>query len=64
LDSKQKRLEHKDKWPTGKVEEYHLYQCPKCKGWKRLKAGPVKKVIYCSTCGCFMEPRGLVQMEV
>ena len=57
------KVPHKDRWPSGNVDEFHMYQCPRCKEWKRVKASIVHKPIYCSVCGVFMQPRGLIQRE-
>lgn len=57
------KVPHKDRWPTGNVTEEHLYQCPRCKYWCAVTAGPVKKVTYCMKCGGLMAPRGIIQKE-
>jgi len=54
---------HKDRWPSGNVNEYHLYQCPRCQEWRRVLASVVRKPTFCAKCGQLMLPRGLIQKE-
>jgi len=58
------KVPHKDKWPTGNVQEFHMYQCPICKQWGRSRASAVKKAHFCPSCGVLMQPRGIMQLKV
>ncbi len=54
---------HKDRWPSGNVNEYQLFQCPKCREWKRYKSSVGHRAVFCSVCGLLMQPRGVMHLE-
>jgi hypothetical protein len=62
-DSREKRHLKKDKWPSGRVDEWHLFQCPLCHEWAETKPSIIKRPAFCPRCKCFMQPRGLKHVE-